>query len=257
MELINQKISAWLENNAPVAIIIFDEDARVIQANSFARRLLGENPAGKTLSQVFVDFHGDLNLKYLAADPDREQMLHLGSGKSLPQSLYFSFVQTDSRYFALGRPEADKIQKLERALQDISAQLSNANRELQQKNAQLARLNEQKNRFLGMAAHDLRSPLGHVLTCSGFLLDANDGQLNDEDKEFLEIIRDSTSFMLAMIDDILDISAIEAGRLNLNLATTNLPALVQENVKLNSLLAAKHDLQLAYNNKRQIPDPRD
>lgn len=247
------EILNWLQHEASVAVLVFDREGRLLEANEFVRRLLNGEVASQTLSEVFVDFHNELDIGTLAADPSAEHLLHLGHGSYLPQSLRFHFYRQDDVVLALGRPDAETAQALEQALQEISAELSNVNRELNKKNAELAWLNQQKNRFLGIAAHDLRSPLGHVLTCAGFLLEDGAEGLTPDRLEFLTIIRDSSRFMLGLIDDILDISAIEAGKLNLNMAPMDLARLVQENVELNHLLAAKRDLSLMLDKMEDIP----
>src|SRR4051812_5078563 len=78
----------------------------------------------------------------------------------------------------------------------------------------LYRLQRDKNRFLGMAAHDLRSPLTVLVGYSEFLAQT---PLTDEQRDFVDQIRTTTRFMQALVSDLLDLSAIEAGRLQLNL----------------------------------------
>jgi signal transduction histidine kinase len=109
--------------------------------------------------------------------------------------------------------------------------------DLQTQNTQLAELNVQKNRFLGMAAHDLRNPLSAIMTYSGFLNEEASVVLNSEQKEFVETIHRSSEFMLSMVTDLLDFSQIETGKLELNLETVDLMAQVNRNVTLNRLLS--------------------
>lgn len=234
----------YVDDLAPIVYLVISRDGRVSQANHYARLLLGQELEGKDWSQVVVDFHGELSLQKLAAQPDQEHLLHVNTDSDLPHSLRFRFYQKDNHFLALGRPAQDNTRNLERALQEISGELSNVNRELNKKTAELFRLNEQKNRFLGIAAHDMRSPLGHILSCSGFLLEDASERINEQEKDFLTIIHDSSNFMLRLIDDILDISAIEAGKLYLNLEPTDLTGLIEENLRLNQLLAAKRDQSL-------------
>ena len=70
--------------------------------------------------------------------------------------------------------------------------------------------------------------------------------LGEEHLEFLSIIQSSSEFMLHMVDDLLDVSAIESGRLNLALQPTDLGALVEHNVALNRVLAEKKQIHLAF-----------
>ncbi len=117
-------------------------------------------------------------------------------------------------------------------------------RELARKNAELERLNEQKNEFLGMAAHDLRNPLHAILAYSDFLLEDTSEVLGEEQLEFLSIIQSSTEFMATLVNDLLDVAKIESGKLQLSLEPTDLAALVEENVALNEPLARNKEIKL-------------
>ncbi|MDB6152972.1 MAG: putative Histidine kinase, partial [Chthoniobacteraceae bacterium] len=146
---------------------------------------------------------------------------------------------------ALGRsrPERDGLfDKLTRVNND----LANLQRELAKKNFELAKLNEQKNLFLGIAAHDLRSPLGVILTYSEFLEAEVGPTLTVESRAFVSIIKDTSEFLLRLIDDLLDVSQIESGKLNLNLQPTSLTELVSHSVALNRLLAEKKQIRMVF-----------
>lgn len=138
------------------------------------------------------------------------------------------------------RGEDDLLDEFSR----VNNELATLQRELARKNARLVRLDEQKNRLLGMAAHDLRSPLGVVQSYSEFLRDEAMEHLDEEQREFVEAIWDASRFMLSIIDDLLDVTQIEAGTLRLELAETDLVDLVQRNVALNRVLASRKDIRL-------------
>lgn len=127
----------------------------------------------------------------------------------------------------------------------LNNEMANLQRELVKKNAELERLNEQKNQFLGMASHDLRSPLAVIISYSDFLLDDAGAKLSDEEVEHLAIIQSSSNFMLELIDDLLDATAIESGKLELSPEPVNLVDLVENNVHLNAVLAARKKTELS------------
>jgi signal transduction histidine kinase len=131
-------------------------------------------------------------------------------------------------------------------LTQVNNELTNLQREMAKANAELAQLNEQKNRLLGMAAHDLRSPLGAILSFSEFLqADAGAG-FSEEHREFIAIIHSSSEFMLNLINDLLDVSSIESGQLKLNLGPGELAELVARSVSLNRVLAQKKGITIDY-----------
>lgn len=127
----------------------------------------------------------------------------------------------------------------------LNNELVNLQREMAKKNAELARANELKNQLLGMAAHDLRNPLGNIMAFAEFLEEEIHDQLNTEHLHFLHLISESARFLLKMIEDLLDISKIESGKLNLNFERTDLINLVEQNILLNNALAAKKNITIS------------
>lgn len=110
--------------------------------------------------------------------------------------------------------------------------------ELEASHAELARMNEQKNRLLGMAAHDLRNPLTAVQAFAE-LLEANTlGPLAPRQREVVGRIRAASGHMLTLVNDLLDLSKIEAGRLELRRVPQDLVAVTREAVATCQLLAS-------------------
>ncbi|NJN94424.1 MAG: HAMP domain-containing histidine kinase [Anaerolineales bacterium] len=128
----------------------------------------------------------------------------------------------------------------------LNNELINLQRELAQKNVRLERLNQQKNQFLGMAAHDLRSPLGIIQTYSEFLLNETDTILDEQHLTFISTIRDSSKFMLGLVNNLLDIAAIESGQLKLELQLLNLSSIINRNLELNRVLASAKQIDLEF-----------
>lgn len=137
--------------------------------------------------------------------------------------------------------------EITRAKVSTLLQLFRQQQELEQKNKELAQLNEQKNYFLGMAAHDLRNPLGNIQTFSDFILNESGSSMSEQHLEFLKIIRNSSTFMLNMVNSLLDVSVIESGNLDLHLETTNMVELIKNNINLNKNLSEKKNITLLFN----------
>jgi signal transduction histidine kinase len=134
----------------------------------------------------------------------------------------------------------------------LNNELVGMQRELAKKNAELERLNDEKNRFLGMAAHDLRNPLHAILSYSAFLIDEFPGFSEEERREFTAEIHAASRFMAALVDDLLDVAKIEAGQLQLEYDPLNLLQLVQHNVNRNRLLAARKQINISLQ-AEQVP----
>ncbi|MFP4474149.1 MAG: sensor histidine kinase [Desulfatibacillaceae bacterium] len=246
----------FLENRAGILWIALDGEGRVIRANAFARSVLGARVEDMSAKDVFLDFAGKLDLAALAAR-DEPAMLHVTCADQRPRSFFFTVAaRPEGGFDAFGQPDFQHMDRLEKNLNEMTRQLSDMNRDLQKANSELTRLDEVKNQFIGMAAHDLRNPISHILTCSQFLYEEAHDCLEDEEKEMLEVIETSSRFMLSLVEDLLDLSAIESGRLNLDTTDVNLPELVKRNVQLNALLAARKDINLRLNHLEQIPRVR-
>ena len=135
----------------------------------------------------------------------------------------------------------------------INNELAAAQRKMAKQNIRLERLNEEKNQFLGMAAHDLRSPLGVVATYSELLLEELSDAIGVEHRSFLQNIHSSSTFMLGMVDELLDISKIEAGNLKLSLAPVDLRELLTRTVMLNRVFAERKQIEIELAMPDELP----
>lgn len=145
-----------------------------------------------------------------------------------------------------------------RELQQVNEELRSARAQLETQNEHLAALNDQKNQFLGMAAHDLRNPLGIIQGFSTLLMEA--GELPEEQRQqLLDRIRASSEFMLQLVDDLLDITAIESGKLELRIESVAVSRIFQACVDLNTIPASQKqitvDTQIADGLPRVSVDP--
>ena len=113
-------------------------------------------------------------------------------------------------------------------------------RELEKQNKELNILNEQKNVFLGIAAHDLRNPISNIRGFSQLL----EEEIGGEPREYAAIITNESSRMLHLLNNLLDISKIEAGNLDLNKTEADYVAMVRERIRLNELLAKNKGILL-------------
>ena len=137
---------------------------------------------------------------------------------------------------------------------NLNNNLVNLQRELTRKNIELERLNALKNKFLGMSAHDLRNPIGVIMGYSDYLLENTENKLSADQISMLETIQHSSEFMLHLLEDLLDITAIESGKLLLVLQKTDIQQLVRQNANLNGVLAAKKNIHFQVETFGTIPE---
>ncbi len=125
----------------------------------------------------------------------------------------------------------------------LNNDLVNMQRELARKNNQLTHLNEEKNRILGMAVHDLRNPLSVILNSAEIVLEeALD--ISEDAKSFLLRIHDLAGLMLEIVDDLLDFSVIESGRLTLKTEEVKLSEFISRVSILQSAIALRKNITI-------------
>jgi signal transduction histidine kinase/CheY-like chemotaxis protein len=118
---------------------------------------------------------------------------------------------------------------------------------LKETNAELLNANRHKSLFLANMSHELRTPLNAILGFSELLIDAANGRFPDATKKrFLEQIHSSGKHLLGLINDILDLSKIEAGQMELRLQTVSVADLVSQVASSVEPLAAEKHLHLEF-----------
>lgn len=119
-------------------------------------------------------------------------------------------------------------------------------KEVQDTNEELKRLNDKKNEFLGFAAHDLRSPLSAILGHIDLLLqDIREGAIDTASAiKDLETVYHSAKQMVQLITDLLDISAIESGKINLDMRPNNLITILDECERIHHKAAQQKNINL-------------
>jgi len=112
--------------------------------------------------------------------------------------------------------------------------------------AQLSKANADKNRFLGMAAHDLRNPLASIRGLAELMSDGTVGPLNAEQTEMLQMMSAASQSMLELVNELLDVATIEAGELKVELAPTSLAPVIEKSVYFNNIEAAKKKTRVEF-----------
>jgi signal transduction histidine kinase len=105
-------------------------------------------------------------------------------------------------------------------------------REIEQKSRELEAASQHKSEFLANMSHELRTPLNAIIGFSEVLTERMFGELNDKQEEYLKDIHASGQHLLSLINDILDLSKIEAGRMELELKDFDLPQAIGNAVTL-------------------------
>jgi signal transduction histidine kinase len=155
------------------------------------------------------------------------------------------------------RTQAEYVQKNEE-LSVQTSELAQVNRKLRREIVQRKRserksheareeaelANRAKSTFLANMSHELRTPLNHIIGFTELLLDREVGTLNDTQRDYLTDVRASSVHLLALINDILDLSKVEAGKLELKVSKIELQPLLHDSFNVVRQKALKHSIEL-------------
>ena len=117
--------------------------------------------------------------------------------------------------------------------------------EIQDKSAQLEAANQHKSEFLANMSHELRTPLNAIIGFSEVMLERMFGELNDKQDDYLKDIHSSGKHLLSLINDILDLSKIEAGRMELDIEDFDIGEALGNTVTLIRERAQQHGIALS------------
>lgn len=115
--------------------------------------------------------------------------------------------------------------------------------ELELKTRKLMELDQIKNRFLGITAHDLRNPLSSIMGFTDLLILKEDKLSNEEKNQMISFINLVCGDLLTLVNDLLDVSVFESGKLDLNIQECDLKPIVETQIRLNAFHANKKNIE--------------
>lgn len=124
---------------------------------------------------------------------------------------------------------------------------------LNEKNSELIHMNNEKNKFIGIAAHDLRNPISGIYSFSDLLLNDTESKMNKEELEIVQHIKSLSENILDLIKNLLDISKIESGQIEITFIKQDYVSFIKKQVNFNRLLAKQKEIGIyLYLQKEQI-----
>ena len=152
------------------------------------------------------------------------------------------------------RPEVVNLLQTFATQSALAIQNARLFREIEEKSREIEAANRHKSEFLANMSHELRTPLNAIIGFSEVLGERMFGELNEKQAEYTEDILSSGRHLLSLINEILDLSKVEAGRMELELATFDLPLAIDNARTFVRERATKHGINLAVTIDERLGD---
>lgn len=242
-----------LFENVPIGIYRTTPDGHILMANPALLEMLGyscfEEIAGKNLELSSEGIYTErLRFRRLLEAQGRVRRFETAwirrDGSRIPVEENAIAVRGPDGgvlYYEGTVEDVTERKHAERQLAEYAARLQCTNQELAAALAAAKEASEMKSRFLANMSHEIRTPMNGVVGMAELLLQT---ELSPEQREYVCAIEDSAQALLTVINDILDLSRIEAGRLKLECLSFDPEAAVRDSVKMLAITALGKGLQL-------------
>ena len=239
------KVRAILDNS-PAAITLTDEQERIVAWNRFTEELLGKGKEDlylKPVSSLYPDEEWTkircANIRKKGFQQHFETKVFKNNGQLTDIALSVNIL----------KDSANNIVGSVGVMQDITEQKKMQQMLMQAKQA-AEEASKAKSLFLANMSHEVRTPMSTVMGMLDITLDM---ELNDEQRENLKTAKDAADNLLSLLNDILDLSRVEAGKINLEMIELNIENIVKSVCKGLSVLAAKKGLWIIWDIDPRIP----
>jgi len=250
---------------APDGIVEVDSSGRIVLVNPQAERMFGyrrEELLGHSVEMLMPDRFRGRHPAHRERYRSQPKMRPMGSGLDLRA------VRADGTEFAVDinlspfegetsgsvvcvirdvtdrKLAEEQIKALNFSLEQRTRELALMNSELEIRNREVEKANRLKSNFLATMSHELRTPLNAIVGVADLLERQTAGPLTQKQERFVRHVKESSRHLLALIDDILDISKIEAGHLDLKFESFPLSVAADEVLSALRPLAAAKDIRL-------------
>ncbi|HEY6828641.1 MAG TPA: ATP-binding protein [Gemmatimonadaceae bacterium] len=266
------------------AIVLFDADGRISLLNGTAERMFGTTAAdaiGSSIAAFFPQATPENLLERICSAAERARaggetaeaphafVARRANAETFPIEASVSCLDLPMgrTYTLIARDiservrQQDALEKQATSLADSARELKELNNELSRRQLELERAMTARSRFYASMSHELRTPINAVLGYSTLLLERIYGPLNEKQAEGIERTQKAARHLLELVNDVLDLSKIEAGKIELRLQPVEFPSLIEDLFVTVRPLADEHGSALTLDHRsddpvRVISDPR-
>ena len=125
-----------------------------------------------------------------------------------------------------------------------TARILRQNKKLRERNKVLEQVNKVKSEFLANMSHELRTPLNHIIGFTELVVDKTFGDLTQQQEEYLTDVHRSSKHLLSLINDILDLSRVEAGKIELEKSLVNIKDILENSLIMIKEKALNHGIKI-------------
>jgi len=257
----NEIISTYIEKG---------DERSLYEVSEFARTCLAQDLG----PEILVEIHSSVLSELVKGrDAEVQELVTRANQVLLEVMMTYGLVYQEllerksSEYKAL-EAHTKKIEKQAEQLKMLYKELETSNagtialyNEIEEKNRQIVAINVHleeasrfKSQFLANMSHELRTPLNSILGFSEVLQDKMFGELNEKQDEYVNYIGESGQHLLSLINDILDLSKIEAGKLEMEMGEVCIRDLLTNSLSMVKEKALKHGIELSLKLEDGIPD---
>jgi signal transduction histidine kinase/HAMP domain-containing protein len=253
------RISSGLGEGAPVSVVVlpvvFEERVlAVIELASFQRF----SQVQRAFLEQLVETVGVV-LNTILATMRTEELLK--QSQSLAEELQLQQEELRKQQEELQhtndelQEKAAQLARQNRAIEVKNAEIELARRELEERAEQLALSSRYKSEFLANMSHELRTPLNSLMILAKLLAENQTGNLTDKQVEFAQSMYEAGNDLLKLISDILDLSKVEAGKMDISVAPVNLAVLAGDVEQMFRPIAEQQQLEFTVEVAADTPDP--
>lgn len=232
-----------LADNIKDAVVVFDSERRIITINSTMKRMAGLKKKKLKLADVLNNLENKIKIK----DDQKKEGLDLEGaiGKVINKSEKYHIKEcsVDGKFFEISINSIQDKKKNKSGgvmvMRDIT---------------RLKEIKEMKTEFISIASHQLRTPLTSIKLFMEMLANERDGALNEKQREYVSDVRESTERMISLVNNLLNVSRLEEGKLKIEPRPDDLVYFIKDVIHGVMQLANDKNIKIKYNYpKKELP----